>query len=160
MTLLELSVEYRDHARALDFRIVQLRDAWEHTMDEGERCMLAERIRVLSTMLREARELAVLCERYYDRGYRRNVKYTIYADNSAELSRLKRNLIRALKEDVTPRQREVLTLYYAQGLNMREIGERLGVDKSTVSRNIKRGERRLQRCLRYGAEAFLRNLYD
>ena len=56
MTLLELSVEYRDHARALDFRIVQLRDAWEHTMDEGERCMLAERIRVLSTMLREARE--------------------------------------------------------------------------------------------------------
>ena len=74
------------------------------------------------------------------------------ADNSAELSRLKRNLIRALKEDVTPRQREVLTLYYAQ--------ERLGVDKSTVSRNIKRGERRLQRCLRYGAEAFLRNLYD
>ena len=69
MTLLELSVEYRDHARALD--------AWEHTMDEGERCMLAERIRVLSTMLREARELAVLCERYYDRGYRRNVKYTI-----------------------------------------------------------------------------------
>ena len=55
MTLLELSVEYRDHARALDFRIVQLRDAWEHTMDEGERCMLAERIRVLSTMLREAR---------------------------------------------------------------------------------------------------------
>ena len=77
MTLLELSVEYRDHARALDFRIVQLRDAWEHTMDEGERCMLAERIRVLSTMLREDRELAVLCERYYDRGYRRNVKYTI-----------------------------------------------------------------------------------
>ena len=77
------------------------------------------------------------------------------ADNSTELSRLKRNLIRALKEDVTPRQREVLTLYYAQGLNMREIGERLGVDKSTVSRTIKRGERRLPPCLRYGAEAFL-----
>ena len=82
------------------------------------------------------------------------------ADNSAELSRLKRNLIRALKEDVTPRQREVLTLYYGQGLNRREIGQKLGVDKSTVSRTIKRGERRLQRCLRYGAEAFLRNLYD
>lgn len=61
------------------------------------------------------------------------------ADNSAELSRLKRNLIRALKEDVTPRQREVLTLYYAQGLNMREIGERLGVDKSTVSRRSSGG---------------------
>jgi len=80
------------------------------------------------------------------------------ADNSHEISRLKRNLIRALREDVTPKQRQVLLLYYAEGLNMREIGERLGVDKSTVSRTIKRGERRLQRCLRYGAEAYLRNM--
>ena len=69
------------------------------------------------------------------------------ADNSQEVSRLKRNLIRALKEDVTAKQRQVLLLYYAEGLNMREIGERLGVDKSTISRTIKRGERRLQRCL-------------
>ncbi len=77
MTLLELSVEYRAHARMLDLRICQLRRDWEQTMDEEERCMLSERIRMLSTMLREARELAVLCERYYDRGYRRNAKYTI-----------------------------------------------------------------------------------
>lgn len=84
----------------------------------------------------------------------------ISSDNSAEISRLKRNLIRALKEDVTAKQRLVLTLYYAEGMNMREIGEQLGVDKSTVSRTIKRGERRLQRCLRYGAEAFLRNMGD
>lgn len=80
------------------------------------------------------------------------------ADNSQEISRLKRNLIRALREDVTPKQRQVLLLYYAEGMNMREIGEQLGVDKSTVSRTIKRGERRLQRCLRYGAEAYLRNM--
>lgn len=80
------------------------------------------------------------------------------ADNSQEVSRLKRNLIRALREDVTPKQRQVLLMYYGQGLNMREIGERLGVDKSTVSRTIKRGERRLQRCLRYGAEAYLKNM--
>ena len=78
MTLLELSVEYRAHARALDVRIVQLRDAWEHTMDEGERCMLAERIRVLSTMLREARELAVLyVSATTTGGTGRNVRYTI-----------------------------------------------------------------------------------
>ena len=78
--------------------------------------------------------------------------------NSAEIARLKHNLGRALRNDVTPRQREVLTLYYAKGLNMRQIGTLLGVDKSTVSRTIKRGERRLQRCLRYGAEAYLRNM--
>lgn len=77
MTLLELSVEYRAHARTLDGRIVQLRRDWERAMDERERCRLADRIRILSTMQREARELAVLCERYYDRGYRRNAKYTV-----------------------------------------------------------------------------------
>ncbi len=80
------------------------------------------------------------------------------ADNSREISRLKRNLLRALREDVTAKQRQVLLMYYGQGLNMREIGERLGVDKSTVSRTIKRGEKRLRRCLRYGAEAYLKNM--
>ena len=99
-----------------------------------------------------------------DTRYRRGRAYAadmaVYArsmasDNSAQLDRVKRNLVRALREDVTARQREFLLLYYGQGLNMREIGEKLGVDKSTVSRTIKRGEARLRRCLRYGAKAFL-----
>ena len=33
--------------------------------------------RLLRAMGREARELAVLCERYYERGYCRNGKYTL-----------------------------------------------------------------------------------
>ena len=77
MTLLELSVEYRAHARALDFRICQLQVVLERTENENQRLMLQERIHMLSTMLREARELAVLTERYYERGYRRNAKYTL-----------------------------------------------------------------------------------
>ena len=80
---------------------------------------------------------------------------TMAEDNREQRSRLRRNLIRALQEDVTPHQRQALLLYYAEGLNMREIGEQLGVDKSTISRTIKRGERRLRRCLRYGAESLL-----
>ena len=77
MTLLELSVEYRAHARALDFRICQLQAVLERTENEDQRLMLNERIHMLSTMLREARELAVLTERYYERGYRRNARYTL-----------------------------------------------------------------------------------
>ena len=76
----------------------------------------------------------------------------------AQFSRLKRNLVRALREDVTARQRQMLLLYYAERMNMQEISARLGVNKSTVSRTIKRGERRLRRCLRYGAEVFLNDL--
>ena len=76
-------------------------------------------------------------------------------DNSAQLRRLKEDLMQALYREVTPRQRQLLLLYYGQGLNMRQIGERLGVNKSTVSRTIKRGETRLRRCLRYGAKGLL-----
>ena len=77
MTLMELSVEYRNHARDLTERIHQLERRLEETRDHRERDQLADRIRILSTMAREARELAVLTERYYDRGYRRNAKYTL-----------------------------------------------------------------------------------
>ena len=84
----------------------------------------------------------------------------IQADNSEEINRLKRNLIRCLREDITAKQREMILLYYAEGKNMREIGEAMGVDKSTVSRTIKRGERRLRRCLRYGARSYLRSMDD
>ena len=96
----------------------------------------------------------------YRRGNAYAADMAVYArsmasDNSAQLGRVKRNLVRALPEDVTPRQRQMLLLYYAERLNMREIGLKLGVDKSTVSRTIKRGERRLQRCLRYGAKGLL-----
>ncbi|MEG0321590.1 MAG: sigma-70 family RNA polymerase sigma factor [Oscillospiraceae bacterium] len=85
---------------------------------------------------------------------------TMAEDNTGELRKVKRNLVRALKEDVTDRQRELLMMYYSEGVTMKEIGDRLGIDKSTVSRTIKRGERRLHRCLRYGAEVFLRREYD
>lgn len=77
MTLAELSLEYRAHAHALDLRICQLEYLLEQSTNAKSRCQLEDRIRMLSTMLREARELAVLTERYYDRGYRRNAKYTI-----------------------------------------------------------------------------------
>ncbi|MBM6926812.1 sigma-70 family RNA polymerase sigma factor [Pseudoflavonifractor phocaeensis] len=76
-------------------------------------------------------------------------------DNSEQVNRLRRNVTLALREDVTPRQRECMLLYYGKGLNMREIGEIMGINKSTVSRIIKRGERRLRRCLRYGADQLL-----
>lgn len=77
-------------------------------------------------------------------------------DNSGQMQELRGNLARALREELTPRQRELLFLYYNEGLNMREISEYLGLERSGISRTIKRGERRLRRCLRYGAASFLR----
>lgn len=75
--------------------------------------------------------------------------------NHEEMERIKVALWRAINEDITEKQRNYLLLYYGEGLNMNEIGAKMGVDKSTVSRTIKRGEERLRRCLRYGAKRFL-----
>ena len=77
MTLQELSVKYRAHAETLSARVKELEQRLEQTKNPRERCLLQYRIRMLSTMVREARELAVLTEHYYDRGYRRNVRYTV-----------------------------------------------------------------------------------
>ena len=74
MTLVELSVEYRTSAAALQ---AQLEQQGQQEADMGEQLLLADRIRILRGILRETRELAVLCERYYERGYRRNAKYTL-----------------------------------------------------------------------------------
>ena len=76
-------------------------------------------------------------------------------DNSLRRQRLLQNLPRAVEQELTPRQREMLALYYYENMNMRQIAVRLGVNKSTVSRTLKRGRQRLYRCLRYGAAALL-----
>ena len=74
---MELSADYRAHAQSLRERIRQLQAAQAQTQDEGAQLQLADRIHTLQTMWREARDLAVLTERYYERGYRRNAKYTL-----------------------------------------------------------------------------------
>lgn len=70
-------------------------------------------------------------------------------DNSDRRERLLRNLRKAREQELTPRQRQVLALYYDKGLKMNQIARRLGVNRSTVSRTVKRAKDRLYRCLRY-----------
>lgn len=77
-------------------------------------------------------------------------------DNSEQLERLRRGLRRAREQELTPRQRELtprqremVFLYYDRGLKMSQIAQKLGVNRSTVSRTVKRAKQRLYRCLRY-----------
>lgn len=70
-------------------------------------------------------------------------------DNSEQLRRLRQNLRRAREQELTDRQREMVSLYYDQGMTMPQIAERLGVNRSTVSRTLRRARDRLYRFLRY-----------
>ena len=70
-------------------------------------------------------------------------------DNREQLDRLRRNLRRAREQELTPRQKQVLELYYDQGHTIPQIAEALGLNRSTVSRTLRRAKDRLYRCLRY-----------
>ena len=70
-------------------------------------------------------------------------------DNSEQLGRLRRNLRRAREQELTDRQREMVSLYYDQGMTIPQIAERLGVNRSTVSRTLRRARDRLYRFLQY-----------
>ena len=61
-------------------------------------------------------------------------------DNDGELLRLKRNLRLARQEALTARQRQLLRMNFEQNKTVTEIAQELGVNKSTVSRTLLRGE--------------------
>ena len=72
----DLIVQIKKTAAALRERVLLLEHRLRGADGDGRR-LLEGRIRLLRAMGREARELAVLCERYYERGYCRNGKYTL-----------------------------------------------------------------------------------
>lgn len=73
--LRELAPGYRAAAEALRLRIQLVEEL--PVRDKAQRLAKAERLRMLQAMRRDAREMAVICERYYDRGYRCNERYVM-----------------------------------------------------------------------------------
>ena len=71
-------------------------------------------------------------------------------DKQEQLARLRRNLKDARLRELTPRQRQMVELYYAQEMNTTAIAQLLGVQRSTVSRTLRRARARLYQFLRYG----------
>ncbi|MEG0824156.1 MAG: hypothetical protein RSD46_00585 [Oscillospiraceae bacterium] len=77
MTLKELSRSYRISAERLQKRIDTLDEEQKKITNPEQRILMNQRLTTLRTMWREARDIAVLTERYYERGYRRSARYTI-----------------------------------------------------------------------------------
>ena len=71
------------------------------------------------------------------------------SDNSEQHERLLRNLPKVIKFELTPRQRQVVVMYYFQRKNIPEIAAELGLSRSTISRTLKRGRDRIQKYLKY-----------
>lgn len=63
--------------------------------------------------------------------------------NRREREEYRRFLYRAIKTQLTYRQTQVMLLYYFEGKNITEIAQELGLNKSTVSRTLRRSLNRL-----------------
>lgn len=70
-------------------------------------------------------------------------------DNEAQMSRLRRGLRQAREKELTPRQQEVLRLYFDECMTIPQIAGQLGLNRSTISRTLQRAKDRLYRALRY-----------
>ena len=68
--------------------------------------------------------------------------------NAEQIQRLLVHLPRVMEEELTERQRQIITMHFYQELTVTEIARRLGVNPSTVSRSLQRSAQKLQRFLR------------
>ena len=70
-------------------------------------------------------------------------------DNQEQMERLLRNLRKARVQELTPRQQQMLAMRFEQNMSGAEIARELGLNRSTVSRTLRRAQERLRRCLQY-----------
>lgn len=63
---------------------------------------------------------------------------------------LRRSLRHARAQLLTPRQQQMMTLYYDKGMTMPQIAQQLDINTSTVSRTISRAKVRLHHHLQFG----------
>lgn len=148
-------------------RMTELRKDIKQAKDPVEVCRLTVRLNRLGNMYKDVSAIARLLEHYYEGGFIgmeniafRETKIMRVADlqmflretaatNDDQIRRLKKNMAIAIEQDLTNRQRQMLSMYYFDGKSMVEIGHELSVNKSTVSRTIGRAVRRLYRALKY-----------
>lgn len=105
-----------------------------------------------STIYRTARRAIEKLRRYAEA--RELVRTCVRADGTVDVRR-----VVVETAFLTNRQKQVLILTL-NGLNGRQIGERLGVDRSTAARTLRRGERRLKKLTHYLSGPELRAIRD
>ena len=74
---------------------------------------------------------------------RQLLRLAVHPELDSSQDRYTLALIQSIREKLTERELQCLTGYYVQRLPLAELGPRLGINPSTVSRNIHRGEEKL-----------------
>lgn len=70
--------------------------------------------------------------------------------NARQIGYMKTQLIKAMNTELTDRQRSIMNDFYFGGLTVTQISDKYGVNKSTVSRHLKRSKEKLRLVLNCG----------
>ena len=62
-------------------------------------------------------------------------------------NRIKVDIMQIMEKSLTKRQKSYILLYYSEKMTIPEIATLCGVNKSTVSRTMKRGMKKIERTL-------------
>ena len=73
-----------------------------------------------------------------------------YSDNSKQLERMKNALRKAMQDELTNCQKRVVEEFYFNSKSITVIAREMCVNKSTVSRHLKRAKEKLRHALKYG----------
>lgn len=79
----------------------------------------------------------------------RNIPFEGYEGPRLPPATQMQRLRRVIERELTQTQREIILAYYFQDKTIPQIAAERGVQKSSVSRCLKRAENRVRRCLRY-----------
>ena len=77
------------------------------------------------------------------------MKNTLFEGCQEPRDKVVERLRRIIREELSQPQREVVVAYYFQNKRIPQIAREWGVNKSSVSRLLKRAEKSLQKYLKY-----------
>ena len=83
------------------------------------------------------------------------IAFSLYqqgSDNRAQRERMKKILSRAIRHGLTDRQRDCMTMYYLEGMKMKDIAKAMNLSRSTVSRHIAAATTKLRKVASYYRE--------
>ncbi|MBQ8960973.1 MAG: sigma-70 family RNA polymerase sigma factor [Ruminococcus sp.] len=80
----------------------------------------------------------------------KNIRAILCEDDEEDSRRrLRRVLLNVIKNELTPRQKEIIMLYYFKNIDTVQIGKMLGITPQAVSGAMARARLRMYKILKY-----------
>ncbi|MBP3242943.1 MAG: sigma-70 region 4 domain-containing protein [Ruminococcus sp.] len=78
-----------------------------------------------------------------------NIRELLEENDTSEGAKLRRILLKIIKNELTPRQREIIMLYYFKSMDIASIASELDISPQSVSATMSRARLRIFRILQY-----------